>query len=179
VEQAGHAKSSFHGLPSPAAGMALATFYPFSQTTFFSTYLSHWAWPEIMTGLMIVIGMLMMSHVLYPVVPRIGFRTRGLLFNTIFLSTLVVLAVTVPSLYFFTASVTYVVYGILKSVVLGMLDRIPGEEDDPMLDGDDDDADDAGAELREISYEELSPARRFVRRSPSRRAEDHSEEDRP
>jgi CDP-diacylglycerol--serine O-phosphatidyltransferase len=33
VEQAGHAKVAFHGLPSPASGMTLATFYPFSQTT--------------------------------------------------------------------------------------------------------------------------------------------------
>ncbi|HSH46041.1 MAG TPA: CDP-diacylglycerol--serine O-phosphatidyltransferase, partial [Longimicrobiales bacterium] len=35
VEQAGHAKVAFHGLPSPAAGMTLATFYPFSQTELF------------------------------------------------------------------------------------------------------------------------------------------------
>jgi CDP-diacylglycerol--serine O-phosphatidyltransferase len=32
VEQAGSAKAHFHGLPSPTAGMTVATFYPFSQT---------------------------------------------------------------------------------------------------------------------------------------------------
>src|SRR3954469_1401480 len=32
VEQAGRKKTYFHGLPSPAAGMTLATFYWFSQT---------------------------------------------------------------------------------------------------------------------------------------------------
>ena len=32
VEQAGRAKTYFHGLPSPAAGMTLATYYWFSQT---------------------------------------------------------------------------------------------------------------------------------------------------
>lgn len=179
VEQAGHAKSAFHGLPSPAAGMTLATFYPFSQTAFFRSYLATWAWPEIMTALMIVVGMLMMSHVLYPVVPKIGFRTRKLLFNSIFLATLTALAITVPALYFFTASVTYVAYGILKSVVLGMLERIPGEEHDPMLDVDEEEPDDAGAELREIDYRELAPGlrRRHRRRLPG--GNDYSEEDRP
>lgn len=179
VEQAGHAKSAFHGLPSPSAGMTLATFYPFSQTDFFRTYLANWAWPEIMTGLMIVIGMLMMSHILYPVVPKIGLRSRKLIFNSIFLGTLIVLAVTIPSLYFFTASICYVAYGILKSVVLGMLERVPGEERDPLLDVDEDDVDDAGAELREISYDDIAPTRPYVPRSPGRRSEDQIEEDRP
>src|SRR3982751_5284242 len=32
IEQAGRAKSYFHGLPSPAAGLTLATYYWFSQT---------------------------------------------------------------------------------------------------------------------------------------------------
>jgi CDP-diacylglycerol--serine O-phosphatidyltransferase len=62
VEQAGHAKVAFHGLPSPSAGMTLATFYPFSRTDLFATWLSRWAWPELMTGLMIMLGVLMMSH---------------------------------------------------------------------------------------------------------------------
>jgi CDP-diacylglycerol--serine O-phosphatidyltransferase len=177
VEQAGHAKASFHGLPSPSAGLALATWYPFSRTAFFEQYLSHWAWPELMTGLMVFIAMLMMSHVLYPVVPKIGFRTRKGISNSIFVFTLIALAITVPRLYFFTASIGYIAYGIIKSVVLGMVERLP--ERDPMVDEEEEEVDEAGAELREISYEELSPARRFVRRSPSRRAEDHIEEDRP
>jgi CDP-diacylglycerol---serine O-phosphatidyltransferase len=77
VDQAGHAKVVFHGLPSPSAGMTLATFYPFSQTPLFDQYLARWRWPELMIGLMIVLGLLMMSQVLYPVVPKFGFRTRA------------------------------------------------------------------------------------------------------
>ena len=176
VEQAGHAKAAFHGLPSPTAGMTLATFYPFSQTDFFRTHLASWAWAEIMTGLMIVVGMLMMSHILYPVVPKIGFRTRKLIYNTVFLATLIVLAVTVPALYFFTASVSYIAYGIIKSVVLGMMERAP-DEPDPMLDVDEDDIDDAGQELREISYDDLTHNRPHVRRTPGRRASDQPEEE--
>src|SRR6266545_1433784 len=36
VEQAGRAKKYFHGLPSPAAGMTLATYYLFSQTPLYN-----------------------------------------------------------------------------------------------------------------------------------------------
>ena len=36
VEQAGRAKKYFHGLPSPAAGMTLATYYWFSQTSLYN-----------------------------------------------------------------------------------------------------------------------------------------------
>ena len=39
MEQEGEAKRHFHGLPSPTPGIILATFYPFSQTAFFQTYL--------------------------------------------------------------------------------------------------------------------------------------------
>src|SRR5436309_9958505 len=38
VTQAGRAKESFIGLPSPAAGMTLATYYPFSQTSLFRAH---------------------------------------------------------------------------------------------------------------------------------------------
>src|SRR5690606_34118870 len=47
VEQAGQAKANFHGLPSPTAGMTIATFYPFSQTDFFQAYLSHLPWNQL------------------------------------------------------------------------------------------------------------------------------------
>ena len=36
IEQAGRAKTHFHGLPSPAAGMTLATYYWFSQTPLYT-----------------------------------------------------------------------------------------------------------------------------------------------
>jgi CDP-diacylglycerol--serine O-phosphatidyltransferase len=153
VEQAGHAKLAFHGLPSPSAGMTLATFYPFSQTELFARYFSAWVWPELMTGLMMMLGVLMMSHVLYPVVPKFGFRSlRGVL-TGVFLLTMVVLAITIPSLFFFPALVGYVAYGILKSVVLGFFERLPDR--DPLLD--EEEGDEAGAELRQLDYGELTP----------------------
>lgn len=164
IEQAGHAKVAYHGLPSPSAGMLLATFYPFSQTPFFNTYLTHWNWPMFMTTTMVVLGFLMMSHVLYPVVPKVGVRNARGIINGVFLLVMIALAVTIPSLYFFPALIGYVAYGVLKSTIQGFMERLPDR--DPMLD--EEEADDAGEEMREIDYGELSPGR--LRRGRRRRS---------
>lgn len=157
VEQAGHAKVAFHGLPSPAAGMTLATFYPFSQTDFFATYLAALPWPSMMIALMLGLAMLMMSHVLYPVVPKFGFRTfKGMLTLTWFVI-VIVASSTIPSLFWFPVLMTYVAYGVLKAVALGFFERLPDR--DLLLD--DEDPDEADAEVRDIDYNELSPPRRL------------------
>jgi CDP-diacylglycerol--serine O-phosphatidyltransferase len=173
VEQAGHAKVAFHGLPSPTAGMALATWYPFSQTQFFADYFAAWKWPELITGLMIVLGLLMMSHVLYPVVPKFGFRTKRGVINGVFMITCIVLAIAVPSLFFFSACMLYIAYGIVKSITIGLFDRIPDE--DPMNDWEE--GDEAGAELRDIDYRELSPWQRFRRQRQERPAGELTDEE--
>jgi len=157
VEQAGHAKVVFHGLPSPASGITLATWYPFSQTPFFQEHLAAWPWPSIMSGMMVVIGFLMMSHVPYPVMPKFGFRTRQGWINFFFILTVTILAVTVPATFFFPASVLYVAYGVVKAILLGFFERLP--ERDPLLDAEG--GDEAGAELRDIDYGEITPHRKF------------------
>jgi CDP-diacylglycerol--serine O-phosphatidyltransferase len=155
VEQAGHAKVVFHGLPSPAAGMTLATFHPFSQTTFFQLHAPALAWPTAMITLMVMLGLLMMSHVPYPVVPKFGFQTvRGVL-TGIWMLSMIVLAIWIPALFFFPALLGYVAYGIFKATVLGFFERLP--ERDPLLD--EEVGDEAGAEIRDIDYGELSPPR--------------------
>ncbi|HEX6588368.1 MAG TPA: CDP-diacylglycerol--serine O-phosphatidyltransferase [Longimicrobiales bacterium] len=179
IEQAGHAKVAFHGLPSPTAGMTLATFYPFSRTEFFQTYLAHLGnWNVVVTVMMILLGGLMMSHVLYPVVPKFGLRTvRGLATLALMIFSIVA-AFTIPALFFFPMCVLYITYGVLKALLLGLMERLP--EHDPM--DDDDYGDEAGAELREIEYgEPLEPARlqgRWLterRRGRGRRQQDQDE----
>lgn len=159
VEQAGHAKVAFHGLPSPSSGMTLATFYPFSQTPFFQTHLAGLPWSNIMIALMVVLGLLMMSHILYPVVPKFGFRSaKGILTFCAMLAA-VAAALTIPALFFFPALIAYIAYGVFKSLALGFFERLP--ERDPMLD--EEGGDEAGAELRDIDYDELTPHRRSWR----------------
>jgi CDP-diacylglycerol---serine O-phosphatidyltransferase len=176
VEQAGHAKFSFHGLPSPSAGMTLAAYYPFSRTAFFQQYLSSTRWPELMTGLMIVLGLLMMSHILYPVVPKFGFRTwRGVL-TALFMVACVIMGIVMPAIFFFPALLTYVSYGVGKTLVLGFFERLP--ERDMLLDEEEEEGDEAGAELRDIDYAELSPWQRFrLQRQYRRRRTDGVEEE--
>ena len=153
VEQGGEAKRFFHGLPSPAAGMTLASYYPFSQTRFFAAYLSDLPWQQIMAVGMVLLSVLMVSHVPYAKVPKIGLRTRKGIANTVFVLGALFAALTVPRYYFFISLLLYITWGLVKSVLLGLLDRLPGG--DPLLDEDDDE--DARAEVRTVDYRDLGP----------------------
>ncbi|MEQ9570041.1 MAG: CDP-diacylglycerol--serine O-phosphatidyltransferase [Longimicrobiales bacterium] len=164
VEQGGEAKRHFLGLPSPAAGMTLASWYPFSQTPLFEQHLASLPWPQIMPFGMVLIGVLMVSHVPYAKVPRIGLRTTKGRLTTAWILTLLVLAVTVPRYYFFTALVLYILWGLLKTVLLGLLDRLPDR--DPLLDDHDDDYDDESGDVRTLDYSHLNPEPRRSRRPP-------------
>src|SRR3954468_19573367 len=84
VEQAGRKKTYFHGLPSPAAGLTLATYYWFSQTPLYnetvilftdSVTLADLPWQRIMGFLMAILASLMISDVPYAAFPSIGYRT--------------------------------------------------------------------------------------------------------
>lgn len=159
VEQAGGAKVAFHGLPSPTAGITLASFYPFTRTDFFETYLSGFEWDQLTTGLVLALSVLMVSHVLYPVVPRFSFRNKRGIVAIIIATISIIAAFTVPALFFFPAAILYIATGLIRVAVLGFLDRLP--ERDPLLDetGEDD-------EERELEYEEIDarPRRRDVHR---------------
>jgi len=154
VEDAGEGKRYFHGLPSPSAGMLLASFYPFSQTAFFGTYLSDLPWAQIAAVSMVLLGVLLVSHVPYAKVPRIGLRSARGLVNTAVVLGALFLALSVPRYYFFSALLLYITWGLVKSVLLGLLDRLPG--DDPLAEEEDDDGGDR-AEVRELDYSELGP----------------------
>ena len=61
IEQGGRAHLHFHGMPSPMAGVTLASFYPFSQTAPFEALFSSWPWTRLIGGGMIVLAGLMLS----------------------------------------------------------------------------------------------------------------------
>lgn len=165
IEQEGEPKRYFHGLPCPASGMLLASYYPFSQTSFFETYLSDLPWPQIVAVSIVLLGMLNLSHVPYGKVPRIGLRTPKGLANTAFILACLFAALSVPRYYFFTALTLYVTWGLVKSVLLGLLDRLPGG--DPLLEAEEDDD---RAEVRQLEYEGLA-------QKPSHRADSTGLED--
>jgi CDP-diacylglycerol--serine O-phosphatidyltransferase len=129
VTQAGEAKSYFIGLPSPAAGGTLATYYWFSQTPLYNqTQIGDLRWPQIMQWLTLVLAILMISPVPYPAWPKIGLRTwRGR--GALLLLLGMVLGATLYSKYFFFLfGIAYVGYGLLRAVLLGLVERGNGAE---------------------------------------------------
>ncbi len=139
--------------------MFLASYYPFSQTSFFDTYLSELPWNQIVAVGMVLVGVLTVSHIPYGKVPRIGLRSAKGLANTAFVLACLFAALTIPRYYFFTSILLYITWGLVKSVALGLLDRLPGG--DPLLDEEEDDDTSGRAEVRVLDYGDLGP------RSPS------------
>lgn len=154
VEQAGRAKTHFHGLPSPATGMLLASYVPFSGTEFFAEYMAVLPWPRIMVTGMVVLSILMLSHIPYAVVPKFGFGSLRRLVTLAGLLAVMAAVLAAPGTVLFPLLVAYVVWALVKAVVLGFVDRLPDR--DPLLDVEED-PDEADAELREIEYGEVDP----------------------
>ncbi len=143
--------------------MTLATYFWFSQTTLYNqTLIGDLNWPAGLRGLMLVLAFLMISNVSYPAVPTIGFRKP-----TEIVGTLVVLATLIGVLllrteFYFPALVLYVVYGLAKTVIFGLLDRRP-VGDSPVISDDDDD------ELPALSASLVDGGGESVRQRPPRR----------
>jgi len=145
VEQAGRKKTHFHGLPSPAAGLTLATYYWFSQTPLYnqtvilftdSKTLSDLPWHVILRGLMAILAALMISDVPYPTIPSVGYRSFRQLVASVVVGGSIVLLVVRREEFIFPALLAYVLYGAVKWLIIGFIGRssTPDEifwEDEP------------------------------------------------
>jgi len=134
VEQAGRPKTHFHGLPSPAAGMTLATYYWFSQTSLYNDTvifftdnrtLAELPWHTILRWLMVGLAYFMISDVPYPAVPTIGYRSARQLVGTSIIVGSVLGLIFLPREFIFPALVAYVLFGAVKWAALGFLDIVP------------------------------------------------------
>jgi len=134
ITQAGRAKRSFIGLPSPAAGMTLATFYPFTTTELYQHVFRVLPRHHLMQFLMIGLAILMVSNVRYATMPRAGLRTlRGLLgLATILL--ILVFGVLDHDAFFFPLGVAYMAYGLVRATVLGLFFDV-GEDEEAEIAG--------------------------------------------
>jgi len=134
VEQAGTAKTHFHGLPSPAAGMTLATYYWFSQTSLYNDTvifftdnrtLAELPWHTILRWLMVGLAYFMISDVPYPAVPTIGYKSMRQMVGTSIVVGSILGLIFLPREFIFPALVAYVLFGAVKWAALGFLDRVP------------------------------------------------------
>jgi CDP-diacylglycerol--serine O-phosphatidyltransferase len=132
VEQAGRKKTNFHGLPSPAAGLTLASYYWFSRTPLYnqavilftdSKTLADLPWHTILRGLMAMLAALMISDVPYPAVPSIGFKNIRKLIGTFVVAGSIILLVVRREEFIFPALLAYVLFGAVKWAVLGFIGR--------------------------------------------------------
>ena len=132
VTQAGRAKAYFIGLPSPAAGMTLATYYPFSQTKLYGSL--HLPWHLVLTFLMIGLTILMVSNVHYATLPRAGFRTlRGLL-GLALIVVILVFGIWQHDVFLFPLGIAYMFFGVGRAVVLGFF-KAPAEDEEAEIAG--------------------------------------------
>ena len=133
VTQAGRAKSHFIGLPSPAAGMTLATYYPFTQTGLYGS-LQGLPWHLLLTFLMIALTILMVSNVHYPTLPRAGFRTVNGLLGLTLLVVILVFGIWKHDEFLFPLGLAYMTYGVLRAILLGFF-AAPAEDEEAEIAG--------------------------------------------
>ncbi len=134
LTQAGKAKHAFIGLPSPAAGITLATYYPFTQTDFYQEVLRDLPWHHLLQLLMILLTILMVSNVRYAAMPRVGLRSvRGVLGLAIILLTLV-FGIVDHDIFLFPLGIAYMSYGVLRAAFLGLLSE-PDENEEAEIAG--------------------------------------------
>jgi CDP-diacylglycerol--serine O-phosphatidyltransferase len=119
--------TGFRGLPSPAAGMTLATYYPFTQTEFYQLQLAGLPWLEIMIFLILLLSLAMVSSVRYARLPRIGIRSaRGLAGLAVHLA-VIGFGIWERDIFFFPLGLAYLSYGMARAAVFGFLERSDGE----------------------------------------------------
>lgn len=161
VVQAGVSKRYFQGLPSPAAGITLASYFWFSESALYEqTVDAGWPWTKLLRAVMGVLSFLMISPIPYPVVPKLDVRSvegwAAILFTAGGFSMLIFRRFE----WFFPLATAYIAFGILRFGALTWIvrrtDVVPRElaEDSvlDMVDEDDLDADD-------VEYERVRPVR--------------------
>jgi CDP-diacylglycerol--serine O-phosphatidyltransferase len=133
ITQAGRAKAYFIGLPSPAAGMTLATFYPFTQTELYAS-LHGVPWHLTLTFLMIALTILMVSNVHYPTLPRAGFRTLSGLLGLALIVVILVFGIWQHDVFLFPLGIVYMIYGVGRAILLGFF-KAPAEDEEAEIAG--------------------------------------------
>lgn len=120
--QSGGAKSNwFTGLPSPAAGITLAVYYPFSQTEWYGRTLAYFNLQhQGLVALIVLIAVLMVSNVKYPRWPAAGFRSASGLAGTAIYLVIIIASLTIPEYFLFPLGLVYMAFGLVRALAIGL-----------------------------------------------------------
>ncbi len=122
--QGGRHSNWFTGLPSPAAGMTLAVYFPFSQTEWYRSHLVQLNMQhQGLVFLIVLLSVLMVSNVKYPRFPAAGFRSVSQWIGTSLYLIILAGGIRFPEYFLFPVGLTYVAYGVLRAAVLNLTDR--------------------------------------------------------
>ncbi len=123
VEDPGPGKTAFNGLPIPVAGTFLASFIPFSTTSFYLRYFDNADHEKFLSVFIVLISILMISNVQYPTFPSL--KRRGIIGVLTILSIILfwVGVFTVPEYIFFPLCFLYIISGFVKSIAVGLWDK--------------------------------------------------------
>ena len=167
IEQAGTAKTYFSGLPSPAAGCTLASYYWFSHSWLYNYgAIGNLPWQEMLRFLIALLAFLMISPVPYPVFPRTGWRSKRALAGTVLLVTSMTLFLTNRLEYFFPLCLLYVVWGPLRWLISGLFERRQPTVPYDLSEGEDDE------DEEEAEFEAIALPVSASRREPRPRRDD-------
>lgn len=128
----------FTGMPSPSAGMTLAVYYPFTTTSWYRAAMD---WLNLaqqgLVVLILLLSVLLVSNVKYPKYPPIGLRSARGLFGLVFTLTVLVAGLTAPEYFLFPLGLAYLVYGLARATLLGLLERAesPAPVEERLSDG--------------------------------------------
>lgn len=134
ITQAGRAKRYFVGLPSPAAGMTLATFFPFTTTELWQHVARLMPRHHMLQLLMILLTILMVSNVRYATLPRAGLRTLQGLLGLATILFVVIFGLLEHDAFFFPLGITYMAYGVLRAALLSFFSE-GGEDEEAEIAG--------------------------------------------
>jgi CDP-diacylglycerol--serine O-phosphatidyltransferase len=114
----------FTGMPSPAAGMTLAAYYPFSQTNWYRASLAYLDLQhQGLVVLMLLLAVLMVSNVKYPKFPPIGIRSARGIFGLVVHLVILLGGLLAPEYFLFPLGLFYMTFGLARATILGLMER--------------------------------------------------------
>jgi CDP-diacylglycerol--serine O-phosphatidyltransferase len=113
----------FTGLPSPAAGLTLATYPAFSETRWYRETIAYLNLQhQELVVLLLLLAVLMVSKVMYPRAARMNLRTPGGVLGIATILVVLTGSILFPSWFLFPFFLAYLAFGVVRHLILILVD---------------------------------------------------------